>query len=108
MSNVEMLLVDALETAVEELSIGLEAKGFDFDVEDSPNTNQYMLIPTDDSQVIYVTAELSWMMSPQFSWTSMTWMRTGRNSGITGTWRLRRPSLTSPRSDGECTISAQI
>lgn len=64
MSNVEMLLVDALETAVEELSIGLEAKGFDFDVEDSPNTNQYMLIPTDDSQVIYVTAELSWDDEP--------------------------------------------
>lgn len=64
MSNVEMLLVDALETAVEELSIGLEVKGFDFDVEDSPNTNQYMLIPTDDSQVIYVTAELSWDDEP--------------------------------------------
>ena len=64
MSNTEMLLVDALETAVEELSIGLEAKGFDFDVEDSPNTNQYMLIPTDDSQVIYVTAELSWDDEP--------------------------------------------
>ena len=64
MSNVEMLLVDALETAVEELSIGLEAKGFDFDVEDSPNTNQYMLIPIDDSQVIYVTAELSWDDEP--------------------------------------------
>lgn len=64
MSNVEMLLVDALENAVEELSIGLEAKGFDFDVEDSPNTNQYMLIPTDDSQVIYVTAELSWDDEP--------------------------------------------
>lgn len=64
MSNVEMLLVDALETAVEELSIGLEAKGFDFDVEDSPNTNQYMLISTDDSQVIYVTAELSWDDEP--------------------------------------------
>lgn len=64
MSNVEMLLVDALETAVEELSIGLEAKGFDFDVEDSPNTNQYMLIPTDDSRVIYVTAELSWDDEP--------------------------------------------
>lgn len=64
MSNIEMLLVDALETAVEELSIALEAKGFDFDVEDSPNTNQYMLIPTDDSQVIYVTAELSWDDEP--------------------------------------------
>lgn len=64
MYNVEMLLVDALETAVEELSIGLEAKGFDFDVEDSPNTNQYMLIPIDDSQVIYVTAELSWDDEP--------------------------------------------
>lgn len=64
MSNVEMLLFDALETAVEELSTGLEAKGFDFDVEDSPNTNQYMLIPTDDSQVIYVTAELSWDDEP--------------------------------------------
>ena len=64
MSNVEMLLVDALETAVEELSIGLEAKGFDLDVEDSPNTNQYMLIPTDDSQIIYVTAELSWDDEP--------------------------------------------
>lgn len=64
MSNTEILLVDALETAVEELSIALEAKGFDFDVEDSPNTNQYMLIPTDDSQVIYVTAELSWDDEP--------------------------------------------
>lgn len=64
MSNTKMLLVDALETAVEELSIALEAKGFDFDVEDSPNTNQYMLIPTDDSQVIYVTAELSWDDEP--------------------------------------------
>lgn len=64
MSNTETLLVDALETAVEELSIALEAKGFDFDVEDSPNTNQYMLIPTDDSQVIYVTAELSWDDEP--------------------------------------------
>lgn len=64
MSNIDILLADALETAVEELSIGLEAKGFDFDVEDSPNTNQYMLIPTDDSQVIYVTAELSWDDEP--------------------------------------------
>lgn len=64
MSNIEMLLVDALETAVEELSIALESKGLDFDVEDSPNTNQYMLIPTDDSQVIYVTAELSWDDEP--------------------------------------------
>ena len=35
----EMLLIDALETAVEELSIALEAKGLDFDIEDSPNTN---------------------------------------------------------------------
>lgn len=64
MSNIEILLADALETAVEELSIALEAKGLDFDVEDSPNTNQYMLIPTDDSQVIYVTAEMSFDDEP--------------------------------------------
>lgn len=64
MSNTEILLSDALETAVEELSIALERRGFDFDVEDSPNTNQYMLIPTDDSQVIYVTAEMSFDDEP--------------------------------------------
>lgn len=60
----EMLLVDALENAVEELSITLEARGLDFDVEDSPNTNQYMFISTDDSRVLYVTAELSFDGGP--------------------------------------------
>ena len=60
----EMLLVEALENAVEELSIALEAKGLEFDVEDSPNTNQYMFISTDDSRVLYVTAELSFDDEP--------------------------------------------
>lgn len=60
----EMLLVDALENAVEELSIALEARGLDFDVEDSPNTNQYMFISTDDSRVLCVTAELSFDGEP--------------------------------------------
>lgn len=60
----EMLLVDALEAGVEELSIALEARGLDFDVEDSPNTNQYMFISTDDSRVVYITAELSFDDEP--------------------------------------------
>ena len=60
----EMLWFDALENAVEELSIALEARGLDFDVEGSPNTNQYMLISTDDSRVLYVTAELSFDDEP--------------------------------------------
>lgn len=60
----EMLLVDALENAVEELSIDLEARGLDFDVEDSPNTNQCMFILTDDSRVLCVAAELSFDDEP--------------------------------------------
>ena len=55
----EMLLVDALEAAVEELLIALEGVGLDFDVEDSTNTTQYMFISSDDSRVLYITAELS-------------------------------------------------
>ena len=60
----EMLLIDALETAVEELSIALEAKGLDFDIEDSPNTNQYMFVSADESRVLYVTAEQSFDDEP--------------------------------------------
>lgn len=60
----EMLLFDALENAVEELSIALEARGLDFDVEGYPNTNQCMFISTDDSRVLYVTAELSFDDEP--------------------------------------------
>nr|DAM54211.1 MAG TPA: hypothetical protein [Caudoviricetes sp.] len=60
----EMLLIDALETAVEELSIALEAEGLDFDIEDSPNTNQYMFVSVDESRVLYVTAEQSFDDEP--------------------------------------------
>lgn len=60
----EMLLVDALENAVEELSITLEGMGLVFDLEESPNTNQYMFISADDSRVLCVTAELSFDDEP--------------------------------------------
>lgn len=60
----EALLVDALENAVEELSIDLECIGLDFNVEDSSNTNQCVYISTDDSRVLYIAAELSFDDEP--------------------------------------------
>ena len=51
--------VDALETAVEDLELDLDAAAVDFEVIISPNTNQYIIVFADGGRHAYVTAELS-------------------------------------------------
>lgn len=60
----EDLLADRLEEAVEDLEFALDAASIDFDVQDSPNTNQYIVVLAGGSRLAYVTAEFSWDESP--------------------------------------------
>ncbi len=52
-------LADALEAAVEDLEFTLDAASIDFEVETSPNTNQYIIVYADGERHAYVTAETS-------------------------------------------------
>lgn len=64
MIDTEDRLVDALETAVEDLEFRLDVAGVDFEVTSSPNTNQYIVVYADGARHAYVTAELSWDGNP--------------------------------------------
>lgn len=57
-------LTAALESAVEDLKFTLDAASVDFEVETSPNTNQYIIVLAGGSRHAYVTAEFSWDESP--------------------------------------------
>lgn len=57
-------LTAALESAVEDLEFTLDAASVDFEVETSPNTNQYIIVLAGGSRHAYVTAEFSWDESP--------------------------------------------
>nr|DAS72003.1 MAG TPA: hypothetical protein [Caudoviricetes sp.] len=64
MITTEDCLTAALESAVEDLEFTLDAASVDFEVETSPNTNQYIVIFADGARRAYVTAELSWDGEP--------------------------------------------
>lgn len=64
MITTEDRLTAALESAVEDLEFTLDAASVDFEVETSPNTNQYIVIFADGARHAYVTAELSWDGEP--------------------------------------------
>lgn len=64
MINTEDRLTQALESAVDNLEFSLDAASIDFDVQDSPNTNQYIIVFAEGSRLAYVTAELSWDDEP--------------------------------------------
>lgn len=53
------ILAEVLETAVDELEFALDAASFEFEVADSPNTNQYMIILEGGERIAYVTADSS-------------------------------------------------
>lgn len=57
-------LARALESAVEEFEFTLDAESIDFQVADSSNTNQYIIVFADGARRAYVTAELSWDDNP--------------------------------------------
>lgn len=52
-------LAGALEAAVEDLEFTLDAASVDFEVETSPNTNQYIIVYANGERHAYVTAETS-------------------------------------------------
>lgn len=64
MITTEDRLTAALESAVEDLDFTLDAASVDFEVETSPNTNQYIVIFADGARRAYVTAEYSWDDTP--------------------------------------------
>lgn len=64
MITTEDRLTAALESAVEDLEFTLDAASVDFEVETSPNTNQYIVIFADGARNAYVTAEYSWDDTP--------------------------------------------
>nr|DAK45681.1 MAG TPA: hypothetical protein [Caudoviricetes sp.] len=64
MITTEDRLTGALESAVEGLEFTLDAASVDFEVETSPNTNQYIVIFADGARHAYVTAESSWDDTP--------------------------------------------
>lgn len=64
MTTTEDRLMQALESAVENLEFALDAASIDFDVQDSPNTNQYIIVFAEGERLAYVTAELSWDGAP--------------------------------------------
>ena len=64
MITTEDRLTAALESAVEDLEFTLDAASVDFEVETSPNTNQYIVVFADGARHAYVTAELSWDDTP--------------------------------------------
>lgn len=57
-------LADALETAVGDLEFMLDAASIDFDILDSPNINQYIIVYAEGERRAYVTVELSWDDKP--------------------------------------------
>lgn len=59
MINAEGRLARALEDAIEDLGFSLDAASVDFEVEASPNTNQYIIVYADGERHAYVTAETS-------------------------------------------------
>lgn len=64
MTTTEDRLTQALESAVENLEFALDAASIGFDVQDSPNTNQYIIVLANGKRHAYVTAEFSWDESP--------------------------------------------
>lgn len=64
MATTEDQLVYALESAVEELDFILGAASIDFQIADSPNTNQYIIVFAGGERHAYVTAETSWDGTP--------------------------------------------
>lgn len=53
------ILAEALEAAVDDIEFALDAASFEFEVADSPNTNQYMIILEGGDRIAYVTADSS-------------------------------------------------
>lgn len=57
-------IAQALESAMEDLEFMLDAASIDFDILDSPNINQYIIVCAEGGRRAYVTAELSWDGEP--------------------------------------------
>lgn len=57
-------IAQALESAMEDLEFMLDAASIDFDILDSPNINQYIIVYAEGERRTYVTAELSWDDKP--------------------------------------------
>lgn len=57
-------LTHALDSAMDNLEFMLDAASIDFDILDSPNINQYIIVYADGERRAYVTAELSWDDTP--------------------------------------------
>lgn len=57
-------IAQALESAMEDLEFMLDAASIDFDILDSPNINQYIIVYAEGGRRAYVTAELSWDDKP--------------------------------------------
>ncbi len=57
-------LAHALDSAMDNLEFMLDAASIDFDILDSPNINQYIIVYADGERRAYVTAELSWDDKP--------------------------------------------
>lgn len=55
------ILAEVLETAVDDIEFALDAASFEFEVADSPNTNQYMIILEGGERIAYVTADFSFV-----------------------------------------------
>lgn len=53
------ILAEALETAVDDLEFALDAASLEFEVADSPNTNQYMIVLEGGDRIAYVAADSS-------------------------------------------------
>jgi hypothetical protein len=53
------ILAEALETAVDDIAFALDAVSFEFEVADSLNTNQYMIVLEGGDRIAYVTADSS-------------------------------------------------
>lgn len=64
MTTAEDRLAQALESAVENLEFMLDAASVDFDVQGSPNANQYIIVFAEGERLAYVTAEPSWDGEP--------------------------------------------
>lgn len=57
-------IAQALESAMDNLEFMLDAASIDFDILNSPNINQYIIVYADGERRAYVTAELSWDDKP--------------------------------------------
>lgn len=53
-------LAHALDSAMDNLEFMLDAASIDFDILNSPNINQHIIVYADGERRAYVTAELSW------------------------------------------------